>query len=243
MTFARVAVKAAVLLGTIAAGGSVVRGQVPSLPDLAIDAPRVRSSVTFQVKNFTRNDCAWVEGLLTGLGKRTLMRFDVSAANVGTSDLFLGDPTRHPDLFTWSPCHRHYHFNGYASYELLDAAETTVLYGRKQAFCLEDFEVSSLTAGPAKYTCRNQGISVGWADTYGSYLDGQWLDVTGIAPGNYTLRVIINPSDVALWQAGSINPATMALPAGSSAAQQAMRESNYSNNTAVVSVSIPLKVK
>lgn len=43
------------------------------------------------------------------------------------------------------------------------------------------------------YTCLNQGISRGWADVYGRFLPCQWLDVTGLAPGDYTLRIVVNP--------------------------------------------------
>jgi hypothetical protein len=37
---------------------------------------------------------------------------------------------------------------------------------------------------------------VGWADIYDSGLPGQWIDVTGVAPGNYTLEVTVNPDHI-----------------------------------------------
>ena len=235
--------KKTLLLGAALIGVSISNGQnqtAPLLPDLAIDEARVQSSLYFEIRNFSRNDCAVVEGLLTGSGKRTLMRFDVAAANQGTKDLFLGDPTQRPELFTYSPCHKHYHFNGYASYELLDdngRTKVTLVKGRKQAFCLEDFEVVSPAAGPAKYTCSYQGISVGWADTYGAYLDGQWLDITGVSPAapghQYYLRVIINPFNVR--DSGYFD--------SNAPAAQAMQELDYSNNAALVPVTIPLRFK
>jgi len=203
------------------------------LPDLAINSQRVQSSLYFQVKNFSRNDCAVVEGLLTGTGKRTLMRFDVSATNIGTADLFLGNPALHSELFEYSPCHRHYHFSGYAAYELLDASGTVQLLGRTEAFCLEDVEVALLNAGPAKYTCQNQGISIGWADTYGAYLDGQWLDVTNVPPGDYQLRVTINPYNIY----------GTSFPGWNLAAETAMKELSYGNNVALVPVTIPVPTK
>ena len=223
---------ALLLLGIVMVLGSVVPSLAQGLPDLVIDEARVQSSAFFQMKNFNKNDCAWVEGLLAGLGRRALLRFDVSAANLGTADVFLGAPSAHPDLFTYSPCHGHYHFSGYASYELLDATGTVVVIGRKQAFCLEDFELVSAGAGNAKYTCGYQGISVGWADTYGSFLDGQWLDVTGFPSGNYTLRVTINPCHFPGVSSGC-----------SQATIDAMPESNYGNNTALVPVFIPARIR
>jgi hypothetical protein len=44
-------------------------------------------------------------------------------------------------------------------------------------------------------TCdrQTQGISVGWADIYGSELDDQWIDVQGVPPGEYWLETVIDP--------------------------------------------------
>lgn len=182
------------------------------LPDLTIDGARLQSSAVVKTAVFKSNDCAVAEGCVTSTGKRKLLRFDVATPNIGTADLYLGDPSANP-LFEYSACHKHYHFKGYALYELLNTAGTTILKGRKQAFCLEDFAKYDPNAGPAKYTCANQGISVGWQDIYGSYLDCQWLDITGIAAGNYKLRVSINP-------------------------EQLLTESNYANNIATVPVTI-----
>jgi hypothetical protein len=185
----------------------------PSLPDLTIDGARLRASVDIKTRVFKSTDCAIAEGCVGGTGKRTVMRFAVATPNIGTADLVLGDPIKNP-LFVFSPCHGHYHFSGYALYELLDTGGRTLLTGRKQAFCLEDFARYDANAGPAKFTCAYQGISVGWQDIYGTYLDCQWLDVTGVPPGSYLLRVTINP-------------------------QALLQESDYSNNTATVPVTIP----
>ncbi|MBJ7382140.1 MAG: hypothetical protein JHC66_06075 [Acidimicrobiia bacterium] len=205
--------------------------------NLVIDTQRLQSSVIIRSQMFTSKDCAYIENNLTGTGKRSLMRFDVTAANRGTAPLVLGNPIGNP-LFNYSSCHRHYHFNGYASYELFRVDPRTnvaspVVVGRKQAFCLLDYErdPSSTGAGPAVYTCSNQGISVGWQDTYGSYLDGQWLDITGIASGKYWLRVIINP----------LNVESSPLYNPNAPAAIAMAESNYTDNVAVVPVTIPAK--
>ena len=187
-----------------------------ALPDLTIDGARLQSSVDFVTKNFKANDCALVEGCVGGTGKRKLMRFDVATPNIGTADMYLGSPVNNP-LFIYSPCHGHYHFTKYATYELLDLSGTTILLGRKQAFCLEDFApYYSPQVSSRGYTCSNQGISVGWQDIYYKTLDCQWLDVTGIKPGNYQLRVTINPERVLV-------------------------ESSYANNAATVPVTIPRK--
>ncbi len=42
------------------------------------------------------------------------------------------------------------------------------------------------------YSCSEQGVSSGWSDVYGNDLDCQWLDVTGITPGDYQLYIAVN---------------------------------------------------
>jgi hypothetical protein len=144
---------------------------------------------------------------------RKLLRFSTRTPNVGTADLRLGDP-RAGGPFVYSACHQHYHFIGYANYRLIGGGGQTVATGHKQAFCLLDLDPNSANAGEPKYHCLNQGISAGWADVYDRYLDCQWVDITGVAPGTYTLEVSINPG-------------------------QTIRESNYGNNVARTTVTVP----
>jgi len=204
---------------TVTKSGAIIEKPNLSLPDLTIDEARLQSSAVVKTAVFKSTDCAIVEGMINSTGKHKLLRFDVATPNIGTADMFLGDPTTNPvdanghPLFIYSPCHRHYHFNGYALYELLNASDVPILTGRKQAFCLEDFAKYFTNPGPSKYTCSYQGITVGWQDIYTSNLDGQWLDVTTILPGTYKLHVTINPD-------------------------KSLTESNYDNNTATVPVTI-----
>jgi hypothetical protein len=78
--------------------------------------------------------------------------------------------------------------------------------GEKRGFCVIDIA----PAGPSQrhapvvpdadgkyFDCdANQGISVGWTDTYDPTLDGQWIDVTGVAPGAYILEAEVNAEHV-----------------------------------------------
>ena len=72
-----------------------------------------------------------------------------------------------------------------------------VVAGRKQAFCLEDYEriPGYVGGGRGKFTCSNQGITVGWQDVYRAALDCQWLDVTDVPPGDYVLRVTVDAGE------------------------------------------------
>jgi Lysyl oxidase len=181
-----------------------------ALPDLIIWGPS--ANPTTIVRTFAATDCEVVEGC-EPVGTRTLLSFTTETRNIGGGDLVMGNPATN-SLFIWATCHQHYHFEQFASYSLLDANSNVVASGHKVGFCLEDVQAWTNTHPQAKYTCSNQGIQSGWADVYSAGLPCQYIDVTGVAPGQYTLQMIVNPDNV--------------LP-----------ESNTNNNTTLVPVSIP----
>jgi len=162
------------------------------LPDLTVDTERMAGSIDVQDVLIEEGDCAIAEGCVGGAGMRRLLKFSTTTPNIGTADLFYGDPSR-GDGFSYSECHDHHHFETYASFELVDADGVTVSTARKQAFCLMDTEPwTSDATGIPRYDCGYQGISAGWADTYESYYDCQWVDVTDVPAGDYRLRVSLN---------------------------------------------------
>lgn len=182
----------------------------PGLPDLIIWGPS--ASPRIATVTFSSGSCAVIEGMVQS-GTRKLLRFSTETRNQGTADLYLGNPATNPQ-FVWAPCHGHYHFNHYANYRLLDSGGQRAATGLKIGFCLLDtLRWSSSASSRAKYTCSNQGIQKGWGDVYDSSLDGQWIDITGVPDGNYTLEMEVNPERV--------------LP-----------ESNYDNNIARIPITI-----
>lgn len=186
---------AAIALAALLGSAQEARAQ-QALPDLTIDANRVAASWDVVNRRFKTDDCAVYEGCVEATGKRKLLRFDVATPNLGSADLFIGNPAGNP-LFEFSPCHGHYHFSGYAEYNLIDPTNLgVVLRGRKQAFCLLDSSRVVPGAPSSGYHCGYQGISAGWQDVYGKYLDCQWLDVTRVRRGTYILEVVVNPRGV-----------------------------------------------
>jgi hypothetical protein len=173
-------------LGVPCSGGRCPR------PDLMVDETMLRASAEVVERMVFPGECVLTEGCVTAAGLRRLLRFDASIGNVGLVDLHLGSPESHPG-FVYSPCHGHAHFEGFATYRLLTSDGTTVLTGRKQAFCLSDSRPIAPGAAAARYTCADQGISRGWADDYLRSLDCQWIDVTDVEPGRYVLEVVVNP--------------------------------------------------
>jgi Lysyl oxidase len=168
------------------------------LPDLQFVANEMANTVVVTNDNFAADDCVVMEGCVNAPGSRILLRFDTVTANRGAHDLVVGvppPPGQSNPVFQWSACHMHHHFANYTSYELVNSTGV-VITGRKQAFCLEDGEQVQPGAPATGYSCDNQGISRGWADVYTRYLPCQWIDVTGVPSGSYTLRVILNPAHV-----------------------------------------------
>jgi len=200
------------IAGFIGSCQTLSRGEVCPLPDLTVSAEVAEASLIINQETFPADSCAIEEGCVVESGNRRLLRFSTMTPNIGETDLVLGDPTGTPG-FEFAPCHNHFHFNGYARYELVNGIGEIVAVGHKQAFCLLDSMPVEPGAPPGRFHCGFQGLTRGWADIYDSSLDCQWVDITGVADGDYLLRISINPDHV-------------------------IEESNYDNNTVEVPVTI-----
>jgi len=171
----------------------------PAMPDLAVVASQMDGSALVIDQTFAPDDCAIAEGCIAMPGPRRLVIFDTVTENVGNADLVLGQvppPGVSSGIFVWSECHMHHHVIGYADYELLDAVSNVVTTGHKQGFCLEDDEQVQPLGPSHGYNCHFQGLSIGWADVYDRALPCQWIDVTDVPTGTYTLRVTIDETGV-----------------------------------------------
>jgi hypothetical protein len=183
------------LAGFLGTCQALAPGEACPLPDLTISFDAAQASMNIQHRDFPAGDCAIFEGCVDAPGNRRLLAFDTQTPNIGAVDMVLGDPTGQ-EGFHFSECHGHYHFDGYATYELLDTAGNVAARGHKQAFCLLDLAPLPGTSTPPRYSCGFQGISAGWSDIYGSGLDCQWVDITEVAEGDYVLRININPDRI-----------------------------------------------
>jgi hypothetical protein len=100
--------------------------------------------------------------------------------------------------------HEHFHLLAFERYELRSTRGRVLLRDHKAGYCLEDRLKLVTKAGPPRWTgscgrgrpgalALSQGISPGYADPYDATLDGQSLDITGLAPGVYVLVNLVNP--------------------------------------------------
>lgn len=158
-------------------------------PDLFVDPGALARSLRVDVLDFAADSCEVAEHCVDAPGPRKLLRFTTSIANLGGAPAIIPGPDTNPDLYHFDECHGHYHLEDFALYELRDAAGTVVAAGRKQGFFLID-NAPYCSDGPGigDYF-PDQGISPGWADVYVASLPCQWLDVTDVPDGTYTLSV------------------------------------------------------
>ena len=64
---------------------------------------------------------------------------------------------------------------------------------------------------PADCGGTQQIINPGFGDHYHSLLDDQWIDISDVAPGEYTVRVIVDPLDLIVEADESNNVASFAV--------------------------------
>jgi hypothetical protein len=234
------------------------------MPDLVVDAARLASSWVITDEFLSSNLCSVQEGDVPP-GDRRLLRFTVETPNQGDADVAIGDPRKHIDpngdgnysdsdgLYILDGCHGHFHFRNYATYELLplnaDGSLGTAVKARKRGFCMIDTTPYSNDNGQPKervyYNCGtptragNQGISVGYSDTYVKALAGQYFVLDDpnepVPPGNYILRITVNPA----FTPAAGEPCPVLDPATGKCHNFA--ESSYTNNVGQITLTIPAR--
>ncbi|KAK5915025.1 hypothetical protein CesoFtcFv8_000659 [Champsocephalus esox] len=186
--------------------GSVYRPEQRGLPDLVPDPNYVQASTYIQRAHMYSLRCAAEEKCLsssaygpevTDYDVRVLLRFPQRVKNKGTADFM---PNRPRHTWEWHSCHQHYHsMDEFSHYDLLEVSTgRKVAEGHKASFCLED---TTCDFGHLKrYACttHTQGLSPGCYDTYNADIDCQWIDITDIQPGNYILKLTVNPKFLVL---------------------------------------------
>jgi hypothetical protein len=105
--------------------------------------------------------------------------------------------------------HSHWHVIDLATYELFGTGPSPVGTSDKQGFCLWDNQPFNLTlpdapqsetyamdgCGVATDTSVTAGLSVGWGDKYQDTLPTQFIDITGLPTGDYTLTATVDQQD------------------------------------------------
>ncbi|XP_067271431.1 lysyl oxidase-like 5a isoform X2 [Pseudorasbora parva] len=171
------------------------------LPDLIPDPYYIQAASFLQRVQMYTLRCAAEESCLSSsaydagvrdLDYRVLLRFPQRVKNQGTADFL---PVKAHHQWEWHSCHQHYHsMDAFSSYDLLDASTgRKVAEGHKASFCLEDTSCDPGVRRRYACTAHTQGLSPGCYDTYHANIDCQWIDITDVSPGDYILKVTVNP--------------------------------------------------
>jgi hypothetical protein len=123
----------------------------------------------------------------------------------------------------WHAAHQHYHFDNWGRYQLWKKADYDAWkasggsngapdqIGTKTTSCIMDEEFITTLPGtpyPAVFPSSGcypdasnviqQGISVGWGDTYDYWRSEQWIDLnqSTLADGQYVLRSVTDPNNL-----------------------------------------------
>jgi len=163
-------------------------------PDLILNEHALINSLKNEksaVVILNTDQCYISEGCLDSVGYRQIIRFTTQISNIGNQDFYVGIPDDSNDLWDNNNCHGHWHYEGYAEYNLLDSEGTPTPVGFKNGFCLMD---SNCDQGIEKkyISCNDQGISANCSDIYPMRLDCQWIDVTDIPDGTYKFEMKVN---------------------------------------------------
>ena len=178
-------------------------------PDLGVDADVLARTLYVERRTFAADACEVTERCVGGTGERRLLRFSTSIVNMGTAAATVPNSDERPELYEFDACHRHEHLTGFAGYALRDGQGQDVVVGRKQGFYLVDYHRQCPDAAPYFEWSMQMGISPGWADIYVADIPCQWIDVTGVPDGTYTLRVGVDEQNIIDELDGVSNEATL----------------------------------
>ena len=120
------------------------------------------------------------------------------------------------EAFPDSLSHRHWHFKAFVRYQLRSTSDLSLVRpDNKAGFCMSDPDYAPDFCGSLKPDALtvDEGLGPGTSDYYPPTLEGQYIDVTGVPPGDYWLVHWVNSG-------------------------KEICESNYANNAAAVKIAL-----
>jgi hypothetical protein len=183
-----------------------LRQELPS--DLTVDLQRIGRRIVFRL-GFTSAIANVGDGPLRLIGRRAAGTREMRAEQI--VERVHGGVCRYPDVgvirFDFNHTHDHWHLQRFDRYSLTDLrGRHPVAPVRKAGFCLNDDAwvrgargtrvqrtfLSDCGLGEPRARSVTEGISVGWSDVYLAYVEGQYIDITKVAPGRYVLSNQVN---------------------------------------------------
>jgi hypothetical protein len=140
--------------------------------------------------NFSPDSCEVAQQCVGAHGLRTVLAFDLMVENQGLSSLVLGSAADNPDLLSHTgSCLGVDEVQGFADFELLDDASAVVASSLGRGLCIAD-------SASDVFGCGNQGLGPGEASLHERAERCMFVDITDVAPGDYTLRVTVDAAEI-----------------------------------------------
>jgi len=141
----------------------------------------------FEYRSFHESNCL-LQKCVDGPGSRRLLRFPLNVVNRGDSPMILA--LRDAPGVRSIACDGSIFLNGFLRYELLDAngARRASGSGDVGLTCELGYDAQSTSA----FDCALLGLEPHSYRSYASDADCQWVDITTLPPGQYTLRLSVN---------------------------------------------------
>jgi len=154
-------------------------------PDLRLSVPSFRPQ--FINRFFAPDDCL-LEKCIGGRGARRLLSFPVDVANVGSGDLILTLPDA-PGVRHVS-CDDSSFLDDFLRYELIDADDVQRASGTGDVAGACFLQLEAQSTSP--FDCQSQGLEARAYRSLSQDSECQWVDITTLPPGDYTLRISVN---------------------------------------------------
>lgn len=164
-----------------AAGASCEEGECV-LGDLTITAEDVPLTALSSL-DVPEDSCSIQQGCANGSGQRQIAHLALEVSNVGDMPVEIGAPWESP-AFYYSSCAQQYLLANFIQAEVVNQDDEVVASGHLPTSCVADDDAG-------KYRCSLQGLSPA-ATTEQPQNSCDTLDLTGLIPGDYALRLTVN---------------------------------------------------
>lgn len=144
----------------------------------------------------------WIRGSRPNVGSETMDAEQVIRLADGSTVTKAGVGSMR---YIVDPTHQHWHLEPFMIYELRRLRDFRLMRpDEKTGFCLGDRYAFDATPpappefltncglGDTTLSAIEEGISPGYGDDYRPWLDGQWIDITGLKGGRYVLVHRVN---------------------------------------------------
>jgi lysyl oxidase len=202
-------------------GGVLLAGVLALCGLGSVGAGGASAAPSYRLSFGSKVDAAQLAGPLIIHGHRSSTDQPMMADQI--IDRADGSTTSRPNMgqliyeeYPGSVSHRHWHYKAFVRYQLRSTSDLSVVRpDNKAGFCLSDPTYATDFCGSLKPWALtvDEGIGSGTSDYYNPNLEGQYIDVTDVPPGDYWLVHWVN-------------------------SQKEICETDYTNNVAAVRIAL-----